>query len=674
MAFPTSPVNGQIATVANISYVYNSTVRSWTRLPAANVLLGNLIASGNITITGNIPSTSATTGALVVAGGIGLSNDIRTLGAIVPDIDNTGFVGNTTNTWANGAFTNLTVDSVISVRGAVDLADNDVLRLGSADDWEFFHNGTDNYIDLNVGDLRIRDNSTQRASFSRTTGNLVLDSNTTSTSTTTGALVVAGGVGIAGNVYSGGGYYWANGAPYGGSSTTLAEENYGTIPDSATVTDDWGLVTNAANTTVDYGSIVADIIGTIDGSIIWSNSIPGNRLISTTDVTVANVAATNTVYANTIYANTATNTVNFSVTGQAAFGNSLPSTSAGIWNDQTYSDNGTRYGLYNRTFVNNFTLSADRTTYGLYNQVETQLQNSLAYSHNVYGTYNVVRTNTVSSNSLDGEGLMVGTYNYVYNQSNDTVYKRQEQAIGTYNYVYSLGNTSIIDRAYGSYNYIRTAGTAAVDTPAINTSYGVYSTVNVGANRSIGTHYGVYVTGTLTGNITGPAYGIYVAPSWMTNYFGGNVQVVGSLSKGSGSFKIDHPLPELQDTHHLVHSFVESPKADLIYRGKATLTNGQAQVNIDQAAGMTDGTFVALCRDVQCFTSNETSWDAVKGTVVGNMLIIECQNFDSNATISWLVIGERQDKHMFETNWTDENGKVIVEPLKDNTENVKNTD
>jgi hypothetical protein len=29
-----------------------------------------------------------------------------------------------------------------------------------------------------------------------------------------------------------------------------------------------------------------------------------------------------------------------------------------------------------------------------------------------------------------------------------------------------------------------------------------------------------------------------------------------------------------------------------------------------------------------------------------------------------MVIGERKDKHMMETEWTDENGKVIVEPLK----------
>jgi len=143
-----------------------------------------------------------------------------------------------------------------------------------------------------------------------------------------------------------------------------------------------------------------------------------------------------------------------------------------------------------------------------------------------------------------------------------------------------------------------------------------------------------------------------------------NLTVGGALSKGSGSFRIEHPLPELAPTHQLVHSFIEGPQADLIYRGKIALVGGRATVNIDQAAGMTEGTFVALCRDVQCFTSNETDWDAVRGSVTGNVLTIECQNQSSSTTVSWMVIGERQDKHMYDTDWTDVNGKVIVEPLK----------
>ena len=144
----------------------------------------------------------------------------------------------------------------------------------------------------------------------------------------------------------------------------------------------------------------------------------------------------------------------------------------------------------------------------------------------------------------------------------------------------------------------------------------------------------------------------------------GNFNVVGALSKGSGSFKIDHPLEAKKDTHHLVHSFIEGPQADLIYRGVVDLVDGTATINIDTISGMTEGTYVLLNTNTSCFTSNETDWDAVKGSVSGNILTINCQNSSSTATVSWLVIGERHDQHMKDTDWTDENGKVIVEPLK----------
>jgi len=152
----------------------------------------------------------------------------------------------------------------------------------------------------------------------------------------------------------------------------------------------------------------------------------------------------------------------------------------------------------------------------------------------------------------------------------------------------------------------------------------------------------------------------------------GSVDVAGALSKGSGSFRIKHPLVSKKNTHQLVHSFIEGPQADLIYRGKVRLVAGRATINIDEAATMTEGTFEALCREIQCFTSNETGWDTVRGKVEGNILTIECQNTESTDEISWLVIGERQDEHMYETNWTDENGKVIVEPLIPEQNNTNN--
>jgi len=161
----------------------------------------------------------------------------------------------------------------------------------------------------------------------------------------------------------------------------------------------------------------------------------------------------------------------------------------------------------------------------------------------------------------------------------------------------------------------------------------------------------------------------YSGGSWaahLTVANNGNCTISGALSKGSGSFKIDHPLPSKKKTHYLVHSFVESPKADLLYRGKVTLVDGRADVNIDTAAGMTEGTFVALCDDVQCFTTNESDWHVIKGSVTGNILTILSEDAACTSEISWLVLADRKDEHMLdsETDWTDDNGKPIVEPVK----------
>jgi hypothetical protein len=144
-----------------------------------------------------------------------------------------------------------------------------------------------------------------------------------------------------------------------------------------------------------------------------------------------------------------------------------------------------------------------------------------------------------------------------------------------------------------------------------------------------------------------------------------NVTGAGAVSKASGSFKISHPLPNKTNTHYLVHSFIEGPQADLIYRGYVTLINGTAQINVDETGRMTEGTFEALCTNVCCFTSNETDWTPVRGHVDGNILTIQAQDPTSTAEVCWMVIGERKDPHMLETDWTDENGRVITEPLKE---------
>ena len=144
---------------------------------------------------------------------------------------------------------------------------------------------------------------------------------------------------------------------------------------------------------------------------------------------------------------------------------------------------------------------------------------------------------------------------------------------------------------------------------------------------------------------------------------GGIIRAQGSFSKLSGSFRVPHVLAGLTTTTDLVHSFVEGPQADNLYRGRTKLVAGISTVNIDTINNMTEGTFVNLNRDVQCFTTNETGWTAVKGSVTNNLLTITAQDNTCTDTISWMVIGERWDLAMYDPKnpMTDANGKVKTE-------------
>ena len=107
---------------------------------------------------------------------------------------------------------------------------------------------------------------------------------------------------------------------------------------------------------------------------------------------------------------------------------------------------------------------------------------------------------------------------------------------------------------------------------------------------------------------------------------------------GTKNFRIAHPV---RDGHDLRHTCVESPQADLTYRGQATLVDGTVQVDLDSEFGMTAGTFAALNDDVQVFAQNDTGWDAVRGSVSDGVLTIDCQNLESTDSVGWLVIGRR---------------------------------
>ncbi|MDJ0597580.1 MAG: hypothetical protein QNJ37_01870 [Crocosphaera sp.] len=85
-----------------------------------------------------------------------------------------------------------------------------------------------------------------------------------------------------------------------------------------------------------------------------------------------------------------------------------------------------------------------------------------------------------------------------------------------------------------------------------------------------GYRYGVHATAYRHSGDKGTCY---------AGYFTGDVNINGRLSKGAGSFLIDHPLDPLNKT--LRHSFVESPENLCLYRGKIKLdSQGRATVEM----------------------------------------------------------------------------------------------
>ncbi|MFO1100241.1 MAG: DUF2793 domain-containing protein [Xanthobacteraceae bacterium] len=142
-----------------------------------------------------------------------------------------------------------------------------------------------------------------------------------------------------------------------------------------------------------------------------------------------------------------------------------------------------------------------------------------------------------------------------------------------------------------------------------------------------------------------------------------NLAVVGSLSKGAGSFLIDHPLDPLDKD--LKHGFVEAPRYDLLYRGRITLAGGQATVDIDAASRMTAGTFAALTQNADVTSlCNRSGFARVRATeIAGGTFTILCEDANSADEIAWVVLAERHDPFIIndDGSWTDQDGRLVPE-------------
>jgi hypothetical protein len=115
----------------------------------------------------------------------------------------------------------------------------------------------------------------------------------------------------------------------------------------------------------------------------------------------------------------------------------------------------------------------------------------------------------------------------------------------------------------------------------------------------------------------------------------GDLSVSGTVSKGGGSFKIDHPLDPANK--YLSHSFVESPDMKNIYDGVVTTdAKGYATVDLPEWFG-------ALNRDFryQLTVLGQFAQAIVAREIAGNRFTIQTNL--PNVKVSWQVTGIRQD-------------------------------
>ncbi len=187
-----------------------------------------------------------------------------------------------------------------------------------------------------------------------------------------------------------------------------------------------------------------------------------------------------------------------------------------------------------------------------------------------------------------------------------------------------------------------------------NMFYGVRGFAQNPVEGGARTAYGIY-GGAQVGNGTNTAYGVFgetfgPGGTQFAGYFQGDVHVAGTLSKSSGTFKIDHPLDPENMT--LSHSFVESPEMLNVYSGVVTLDEiGGANIELPRYFETLNTDFRYQLTPIGApmptlFVSNE---------VVGNTFRID--GGEPGMRVSWEVSGVRQDPSALHR-------PVIVEQLK----------
>jgi trimeric autotransporter adhesin len=163
-----------------------------------------------------------------------------------------------------------------------------------------------------------------------------------------------------------------------------------------------------------------------------------------------------------------------------------------------------------------------------------------------------------------------------------------------------------------------------------------------GATNSPGGVGGQFVnvsgSGTVLLGSSGSGYTtVFTVDASGNGFYAGNLNVKGKLTKGSGSFKIDHPLDPANK--YLSHSFVESPDMMNVYNGNiATDRRGLATVNLPDYFEALNGDF-----RYQLTVIGQFAQAIVAKKIAANRFVI--QTSKPNVEVSWQVTGIRHDAY-----------------------------
>ena len=140
-----------------------------------------------------------------------------------------------------------------------------------------------------------------------------------------------------------------------------------------------------------------------------------------------------------------------------------------------------------------------------------------------------------------------------------------------------------------------------------------------------------------------------------TSYMAGNLSIDGTLTKGAGSFLIEHPDPSKEIGWLLRHSFVESPtRGDNIYRYNITTTSENLQYTISLP-----DYYKHLNENSQVWVNATNCFGIGYGTINEELTQVTI-NTNAAGNYNVLMVGTRKDK--LAKDYWDTNGVEYFEP------------